>query len=317
MSNPRYFPGVYAFNATPTLSDGESIDEDGLRKYIDYQIEAGVDGLTLFGSTGGIGLFSEEERKTVAKIAVEQTAGRVPVIFGIGSISTSESVRLAEYGQKIGVDGVLVVPINYWRPAASELVAHYKTIASATTLPLVVYNNPSTTGIDITPDLLARLSEIDTVYHVKDSSGDISRPTLIRKITGDRMLVWNGCDLAAPQSFAGGAQGWGSGTASMIPRHCKALHRLCAEENDYVAAAAQFAKMLPLIQLMHAEGYIRVAHSALELMGRSVGQPRRPIRPLTEKSLAALSKILQDLGELPVQLRHRDEKVPSDQAIVC
>lgn len=299
MPNLRYFPGVYAFNVTPSLRDGEAIDEAGLRRYIDYQIEAGVDGLTFFGSTGGIGLFSEEERKTVARIAVEHAAGRAPVIFGIGSLSTSESVRLAEFSQKIGVDGILVVPISYWKPTTDELFEHYKNIASASELPLIVYNNPATTGIDIAPDLLARLSELETVYHVKDSSGDISRPTLIRQMTGDRMLVWNGCDLATPQSFAGGAKGWGAGTASMIPRLCKTLYSLCIEMNDYAAAAVHFAKMLPLIQLMHVEGYIRVAHSALEIMGRSAGRPRRPIRPLTEKSLAKLTKILQDLDQLP------------------
>lgn len=299
MSTIRYFSGVYAFNVTPSLNDGESIDEVGLRRYIDYQIEAGVDGLTFFGSTGGIGLFTEEERKKVAKIAVEQAAGRVPVIFGIGALSTSESVRLAEFSEKIGVDGVLVVPISYWKPTTSELFEHYRNIAAASSLPLIVYNNPATTGIDITPDLLSRLSELDTIYHVKDSSGDISRPTLIRQMTGDRMLVWNGCDLAAPQSFAGGAKGWGAGTASMVPHLCKTLYKLCVERNDYVAASSYFARMLPLIQLMHAEGYIRVAHSALDLMGRSAGLPRRPIRPLTEKSLGALSSILRDLDQLP------------------
>jgi 4-hydroxy-tetrahydrodipicolinate synthase len=291
------FTGVHAFCVTPTADDGERIDEDRLRRYVDHQIDAGVHGLTFFGSTGGVGLYSEEERRLVARVAVEQARGRVPVVIGTGSLTTSETVRLSRYAEEIGAAGVLVVPISYWKPTADELVAHYEAVARAIAIPLVIYNNPWTTGVDITPDLLARLARTENIYHVKESSGDMSRATIIRTLTGDRMIVWNGWDVAAPQAFIAGALGWGAGTASMIPRRCVELYAAAVEKRDMTLTQELFRPMLPLTELMTQRGYIRVAHTALDLMGRSMGNPRRPIRPLDAGDRARLGAILRDLGE--------------------
>ena len=291
------FTGVHAFCVTPTADDGERIDEGRLRAYIDHQIAAGVHGLTFFGSTGGVGLYSGDERRLVARVAVEQAAGRVPVVVGTGAIATSEAVRLSRYAQDIGAAGVLVVPISYWKPTRDELIAHYEAIARAITIPLVVYNNPGTTGVDITPDVLARLAQVENIFHVKESSGDLSRATIIRALTADRMIVWNGWDVAAPQAFMAGALGWGAGTASMIPRHCVDLYAAAVEKRDMALTQDLFRPMLPLTELMTQRGYIRVAHTALDLMGRSMGNPRRPIRSLAAADRARLAEILRGLGE--------------------
>src|SRR5271165_4382863 len=157
------FRRVFAFIVTPTSNDGETIDEGRLREAIDYQIAHGVHGLTVFGSTGGIGSFSELERRRVIEVAAKHIDGRVRFLPGTGSITTAEAVRLSQFAEAAGADGVLVVPINYWKPTDNELYGHYEAIAKAVKIPLGIYNNPGTTGVDIKPALVARIAKIDNV----------------------------------------------------------------------------------------------------------------------------------------------------------
>ncbi len=199
------FTGVSAFIVTPTKDDGETIDLAALKRFIDFQIENGVDGITVFGSTGGIGSFSEQERQQVIETAAKHINGRVPLTAGTGAIQTAESIRLSKFAADAGADGVLIVPISYWPLTDDELYGHYESISRAVDVPVGIYNNPGTTGIDMKPALIARIAQIDNVAFVKESSGDVTRITSIAQKTKGSISILNGNDAGTPAAIAAGA----------------------------------------------------------------------------------------------------------------
>jgi 4-hydroxy-tetrahydrodipicolinate synthase len=291
----RKFRGLNAFLVTPTSEDGERINETRLRSLIDEQIAAGVDGVTVFGSTGANGSFTEEERKRVIGIAVEHVAGRVPVIAGTGSMTTSETIRLSKFAAAKGVDAVLVVPLTYWPLKDNEVEEHYTAIAMAVDVPLGIYNKPTTTGTDMKPELLARLARLDTVAFVKESSGIIERIIQIHRLTEHSISVFNGKDSVMLEATAVGADGWFSGGCNLVPRECVALLKL-AEGNRAEKAREAFMRLYPLFEMQSQKSTLRVVQTGLDIVGRSVGSPRKPLRYLTPGDRKALEQVLLDMG---------------------
>ena len=292
----KRFRGVFAFNATPTKDDGETIDEDRLGELADYQIERGVHGIVVFGSTGANGSFTSEERLSAAKAAVTHVDGRVPVLCGIGSMTTAETVGLAKAVEDAGVDGVLVVPITYWPLTDDEVYEHYERVAGAIRIPLFLYNNPGTTGVDIKPPLVARLAEIDNIRYIKESSSDLTRITSIRRLTNETMTVFCGWESLTLQSFLAGADGWFSGMTNLAPRECVRLFDLAVEKEDVAGARELFDRLFPLCEFMCAKSHVRVAHAAWPLLGIPVGPPRRPLRELGAEDRAELERLLRECG---------------------
>ena len=269
------FRGVFSFIVTPTKDDAEAVDESRLREAIDYQISQGVHGITVFGSTGGMGSFSESERQRVIEVAAKHIDGRVVFLPGTGSITTGEAIRLSQFAESAGADGVLVVPINYWKPTDNELYGHYEAIARAVQIPVGIYNNPGTTGVDIKPALVARIAKIDNIGFIKESSGDMSRISAIRQLSDYQIAVLNGNDACTPEAIAAGVEGWFAGSGNFMPGKCVELFRLGYERKDIDA---------------HAR-VLSVHVSALRLHGREGLHPRRahrvrPARP-TDGSAAA------------------------------
>jgi 4-hydroxy-tetrahydrodipicolinate synthase len=292
----KKFVGVFAFITTPTKNDGEEVDEACLARVIDHQIACGVNGITVFGSTGGIGSFSEAERRTVIAAAVSHNSGRVPVLAGTGAMTTAEAIRLSKYSEDIGADGILIVPINYWRGTDDEIYEHYRAIARAVQIPVGIYNNPGTTSVDLKPALIARIAEIDNVGFVKESSGNMSRITGIRQLTNHQINVLNGNDACTPEAIAAGADGWFAGSANIMPRQCVELFRIGHDEKNIEGMRDYFQSMFPICDYMGVKGYIRVAHTACDLLGRPVGQPRRPLRMLDSTDRAHLQLLLEKAG---------------------
>jgi 4-hydroxy-tetrahydrodipicolinate synthase len=290
---------VFSFSVTPTTDDGDRIDEKKFREFLDYQIEQGVHGIAVFGSTGANGSFSEDEKKATMKMAVGHVKGRVPLIFGTGAITTAEAVRQAQHAQEVGADGVLVVPITYWPLTENEVYEHYAAIARAIRIPITVYNNPWTTGVDIKPPLLERLAEIDNIRYVKESTGDLTRVSQIRRLTKGKMTVFAGWESTTLQSFMAGSEGWFSGMTNLVPRECVQLFELAVDKADAVAARELFDRIFPLCDFMCAKSHVRVAHTALELLGRPMGPPRKPLRMLEAADRAELEKLLREFGALP------------------
>jgi 4-hydroxy-tetrahydrodipicolinate synthase len=292
----KKFQGVFAFVLTPTRDDGNTVDLDALRRFIDFQIESGVAGITVFGSTGGIGSYSEEERMAVIEAAAKHVNGRVPLVAGTGSPQTPESIRLSKFSQDVGADAVLIVPITYWPLTDDELFGHFEKIAAAVKIPVGIYNNPGTTGVDIKPPVIARIAEIDNVGFVKESSGDMTRISAISCLSKGSISILNGWDACTPAAIAAGVNGWFAGSCSIMPKQCVELFDLGAKKKDLAAMQAYFEPMFPISDFMGARGYIRVAHSACELLGHPMGPPRRPLRQLGPADTEHLAGLLKNVG---------------------
>lgn len=294
----KKFRGLCTFLVTPTTDKGERVDEGRLRDLIDQQIEAGVDSLKLFGSSGAVGSFSEEERKRLMSVAVRHVAGRVPLIAGTSAITTAQAVDLSKHAADQGADAVMIVPITYWPLRDDEILAHYESIARAVPgLPVGIYNNPATTGTDIKPEVIAKLAKIDNIAFLKEGSGDPGRITTIRSLTGGSLAIYLAKDTLVPEGFAAGADGWATGAPNYLPREAVELTRLALRKRDYTELLKRFEEIHPIYATQYVWGTVRVLHTALELLGNSMGAPRPPLRMLNAQERDTLAGLLQRFKE--------------------
>ena len=218
MDAKSFWSRVFTFIATPLKDDGEAIDEARLFETIDYQIENGVDGVCIFGSTGGNGSFSDEEMMRTTRAAARHVAGRVALVAGTGARTTTSCITLSKNAMDAGCEGIMVLPVSYWPLTTDEVFAHYERISSAVALPICIYNNPWTTGVDMKPDFLARLSKLDNVTCIKESTGDLSRISSIRRLTQDGITLIAGWESTSLQAFLAGATGWAPVCTNFVPQ---------------------------------------------------------------------------------------------------
>ena len=287
------FKGSYTVMVTPFKADG-SLDEAALRKFVDWQIEQGTQGLIPLGSTGEFLSQTREERRRVAAIVVEQTRKRVPVIVGTAAEWTQEAVAFSREAQEVGADGVMIVPPYYSSPTPDELFEHYRKIGEALSIPIMVYNNPFTSNVDLKADLVARLSEIDNVRYIKESSGDPHRTTRILDACGDRMTVFAG--YHPWEGFRIGAKGYVSVFANIAPALSRALYEETVNSPDIERGWAVYRKVLPLMDAIAGDLYVGATKAAMGLIGMPVGNPRPPRLPLPEALLPNLRTVLANLG---------------------
>lgn len=288
--------GVSLFSTTPIADDG-SIDYGRWREHLNEAIDAGIHCVTLFGSTGANGYFTDFEKMTTLETLAKHLGNRVPIMMGIGAMTTAESVRLAQHASKNGADAVLVVPLNYWRPTEREIIQHYETVAAASSVPVWLYNNPGLAGIDLAPPIIAKLAAIPKVVGMKDSSGDLTRALTIPKLTNGKVAVGIGQDTLILEPALGISPAWFTGLANVCPAECVAFWRAAKAGN--AATASELArKMFELSELGGRYGIIRVAHSALDMMGKSVGAPRPPILNLEGGPADELRAALNRFGIL-------------------
>jgi 4-hydroxy-tetrahydrodipicolinate synthase len=296
MSKQRdFWSRVFTFLPTPTGNDGEAIDEKRLCEEIDFQIGNGVDGICVFGSTGGNGSFSDDEMKRTTALAVKHAARRIAVIAGTGARTTSACISLSRHAQDAGCDGIMVLPVSYWPLTQDEVRGHYERVAGAVKLPICVYNNPWTTGVDMKPDFLAELAKLDNVSCIKESTGDLSRISAIRALLGDSVTLIAGWESTSLQAFSAGATGWAPVCTNFAPELAMSFFRAATRERNAVAAQKLWDELFPLCEFICSKSHIRVAHSGLDIAGRPVGPPRRPMRLLGPEDRARLSEILAAL----------------------
>ena len=291
------FYGVYPFLVTPFTKDDE-VDAVRLASHIDELITAGkVHGVTALGSTGEFALMSESERQLVAETAIAAARKRVPVVIHTAAISTKVAVALSKHAQRAGADAIIVNPQSYWLPTDDELFDHYAAIARAVDIPVMVYNNPGTTKIDMKPKFIARLSkEFPHFISVKESTGDIRRVQNILQLTEGRMSVSIGHQSLGLAAFAVGATGWTTGIANTIPGLCVDVFEQAVEKRDIEKARKTFIKMLPLCDFYAEKSLCRSAKAAAEIMGKPVGAPRLPLQRLSAKDYKTLEGLLVECG---------------------
>jgi 4-hydroxy-tetrahydrodipicolinate synthase len=287
------YQGTYTVMITPFSADGRTIDEAATRRFVDWQSEQGIHGLIPLGSTGEFLSLSPEERHRVAEVVIGQARGRVPVFVGTAAESTWDAVRYSREAEALGADGVMIVPPFYCTPTEDELYQHYKTIGDAISIPVMVYNNPATSNVDMLPALVARLAEIDNVSYIKESTMDVTRVRDIVHLCGDAMTVFGG--IMGYESFMNGAKGWVAVGSNLMPAAFAEMHHLCVEAVDVAAARALYRRILPVIELVGRHRYVTATKHALDLMGLPVGPPRPPRLPAAGEDLAWVKRTVREL----------------------
>jgi 4-hydroxy-tetrahydrodipicolinate synthase len=302
MTDPRAFwSRVFTYIPTPTKDDGETVDEKCLRQVIDYQIEHHVDGICVLGSTGGNGSFSNAEMRSATAIAAAHAAGRISVIAGTGARTTSACIALSKHAEDVGCDAVMILPVSYWPLTPDEVFEHYERVAAAINIPVCVYNNPWTTGIDMKPDFLARLTQLNNVSCIKESTGDLTRITAIRQLTKDNVTIVAGWESSSLQAFMAGATGWAPVCTNFVPDLAMQFFDTAVRKGNATEARSQWDALFPICEFICAKSHIRVAHTGLDILGRPVGPPRRPLRMLNADDRAKLKAILGEAGAMGAQ----------------
>ena len=290
------FSGSFTVMVTPFSEDGSKVDHSTLRRFVDWQISNGVPGLIPLGSTGEFLSIADEERREIVTTIIQQVDGRVPVLVGTADEWTDKAVRYSCEAEELGASGVMVVPPYYASPTEDELYAHYQRISDAISIPIMVYNNPNTANVDLTPDLLARLSQIENVDYVKESSGDISRIREIDRLSEGRMTVFAG--YHAFDSFLLGAKGYVSVCGNVVPKLSSDLYKLVIGESDVASGRELYHRLLPLLDAISGDLYVSATKAALELVGMPVGIPRMPRLRVPESHQIKIEEVLRELGVL-------------------
>lgn len=289
--------GVYVVTVTPFTRDG-NVDLAGIEKNADWLIRQGVHGLIPLGSTGEFASLEDEDKKAVVDRVMKTAGGRVPVVVGATAETTDKAIRNAKYAEAAGAAGVLVLPPYYYTPDQEEIYDHYRRIAEAVKVPVMIYNNPGSSKVDIQADTVARLARVPGIECIKESTGDIRRITEIRLLTEDKLTVFCGWEDMAYESFLMGARGWVCVLGNILPKECVELYDLVAVKKDLPAAWTLYRKLLPLLRhLEYAGKPHKTLKYVLDKMGLAGGFSSSPKRALDTEDKAVIDKMLADLGK--------------------
>ena len=279
------------------FKDG-AIDESALRNLIDWQIESGIQGLVPVGTTGESPTLSHEEHKRVVEIAIAEARGRVPVIAGAGSNNTREAIELAIHAEKAGASAVLVVTPYYNKPNQEGLFQHFRAIDAAIGIPIVIYNIPPRSVIDMSVDTMKRCyGELRNIVGVKDATGNVGRISLQRQAMGPDFLQFSGDDITALSCFAAGAVGCISVVSNVAPGLCSKLMG-AASAGEFAKALAVQDKLVPLHVATFLEAGVTGAKTGLNLLGRAEEEVRLPLVGSTAATRAAIKAALVFAGVL-------------------
>ncbi len=296
------FHGILVSTVTPMKADGD-VDLGMLRKWVDHLVTNGeVQGIVACDSAGEFATLEEDERRAVAEAVVEAVGGRIPVIIGVSHAATRAVLRYAEHAEKIGANALLLAPPIFMLPTHAEVVSHYEAAHDAVSLPIVLYNAPERTGVDLTPDLVAQLAELERVIAIKESSGHIGRISHIKQLVGQSLEVWCGMDEQAFENFAWGNRTWISGSANLLPRLHVQLYRSMVEEESLRDGRAIAHSLLPVFRLLESGGaYTQCIKLGCSMMDWKMGQPRPPLRAPSRDQEALLRAMLDMLRPFEVE----------------
>jgi 4-hydroxy-tetrahydrodipicolinate synthase len=290
------FKGSIVALITPMRADG-SLDEAAYARFIDWQISQGTEGIVPVGTTGESPTLSHDEHRRAVAIAVEVSAKRVPVIAGAGSNSTAEAVGLAQYAKSVGADAVMVVTPYYNKPSQEGLFRHYTAVADAAGLPLIIYNIPSRSVIDMSVETMARLAQHRNVVGVKDATANLARPLHTRRAAGADFIQLSGEDHTALSFLAAGGHGCISVTANIAPRRCADIHQAWRDGRVAEAIALQ-DKLVPLHDAMFCESSPGPVKFGASLLGFTTPFCRLPLAPISEAAEQRVRGAMADLGLL-------------------
>ncbi len=286
-----------AITALVTPFRNGRVDEEAYRELIDWQIRQGVDGIVPCGTTGESATLSHEEHNRVIDIAVDEAKGRVPVIAGTGSNSTAEAIRLTRHAKEAGADGALLITPYYNKPTQEGLYQHYKRVAEETKFPLVLYNVPSRTGVNLLPETVARLAEIPDIVGIKEATGDMRQVSEILEKCGDKISVLSGDDFTVLPLLSLGVRGVISVVSNVAPADMAELVR-AFDSGDLARARELHYRLMPLARAMFFETNPIPVKTALSLMGKIHLELRLPLCEMKPENRARLEGVLRDYGVL-------------------
>jgi 4-hydroxy-tetrahydrodipicolinate synthase len=289
---PEPFHGTHTVLVTPFTQDGAAVDLAALKRLVAFQIAGGVEGLIPLGSTGEFLSVSRAERTAIVQTVIEAAAGRVPVLVGTGAEDTREALAMSREAEALGAAGVLVIPPFYSVPTEDELYLHYKTIADAIGIPVMLYNNPATANVDLTPPILARLSTIEGCRYVKESTLDVTRVRDIIAACDGRLTVFAG--VLGYESAWLGAAGWVAVCSNVAPRLSGDMFRAAAA-GDRATALPLYRRLAPLLPWVGGPRYVSGTKAAFQIIGMDMGPPRPPRLPLPKADWPALAAVLRAL----------------------
>jgi len=287
------FKGSIVAIVTP-FNNGE-IDEEKLRELVEFQIENGTDGISPCGTTGEASTLDYEEHDRVIEIVVHQAKKRVPVIAGTGSNSTKEAIEITEHAKRVGADGALLVTPYYNKPSQEGLYRHYKTVAEAVALPLVLYNVPGRTAVNMLPETVARLAEIANIVAIKEATGSLQQVSEIIALCGDKINVLSGDDFITFPLMACGGAGVISVTANIMPKEVAAMIDAFNAGNMKDACRLHL-KLLKINNAMFIETNPVPVKTALGLMGKCSDDVRLPLTLMSEANILMLAGIMKEYG---------------------
>jgi 4-hydroxy-tetrahydrodipicolinate synthase len=297
------FPAV-----TTQLHKDQSLDLEATARHIEVLLESGVSGLVMLGSLGENQQLLPEEKRQVMAAAIETARRRVPVLSGVIENSTAGAITYARDMEKLRADGLMLLPAMVYKADARETIAHYRSVAAATALPIICYNNPLAYQVDITPEMFAELADVKNFVAIKESSGDVRRITDLRNATGDRYLIFCGVDDLILESVLLGATGWIAGMGLAFPQENQHFWDL-AIAGDYPAARQIYAWFTPLLHLDTPIKFVQYIKLAIQEAGLGAEWVRAPRLPLVgqerERVLGIIRRGLETRPRVPARPRAR------------
>jgi 4-hydroxy-tetrahydrodipicolinate synthase len=296
MANKAAFKGSITALVTP-FRDGR-FDEERFRALVDWQIASGTHGLVPVGTTGESPTLSHEEHRKVINACIGEAKGRVPVIAGAGSNNTEEAIELSCFAERAGADGLLIVTPYYNKPSQEGLYRHFKAVNDAVGIPIIIYNIPPRSVIDMSVDTMKRLYELKNIAGVKDATGNVARIALQRHALGPDFIQLSGEDMTALAVMAHGGRGCISVTSNVAPRQCAQMQEACLA-GDFASALKLQDLLSPLHSALFADPNPAGPKYALSLFGKISNEIRLPMLPATEPAQAAIRAAMVHAGLLP------------------
>ena len=284
------FEGCGTAIATPFTKDGVNFEEFG--KIIEFQIQNNIDAIIVCGTTGESATMSTEEKKEIIKYAIKKVAKRTKVVVGTGSNNTKSAIEMSKYAEEVGADGILVITPYYNKTTQKGLIAHYKEIAEAVNLPIIMYNVPSRTGVNILPKTCMELSKIKNIVAIKEASGDISQVAKIANLCKDDLTIYSGNDDQIIPVLSLGGKGVISVLSNIMPKY---THNMTNKylEGDLEEARKMQLEVSDLIEALFTEVNPIPVKYALNLMGYKFGIPRLPLIELTDENKEKLKEVMK------------------------
>ena len=288
--------GVFPAILTPFKESDQSVDYDMLDKHVDFLLESGAHGLCANGSTSEFPLLSDQEAFDVAKRIITRVDGRVPIIVGASAPSTRKTIEFAKMGEGLGADALLMLPPYYFLLNDKEIYKHYELVSQNTKLPIMIYNNPHTSKLDLQPELIVELAKIDNIAYIKESSGLATRVHDIQALAGNNIDIFIGTDNIFFDALVSGATGAIASSGNVITSFMVEIYNLIVKEKNIDEAREKFQKISPLVTFIDGNAnFVQVLKAALEMMGRPIGPPRFPLLALVGEKRKKLENILKNL----------------------